>query len=70
MSIFELFGVIVFLGLIVWGIQQLVPMSPPFQNALYVLSVVIIVFLFLNVFFGVGPAIQLWPGSWGHARAR
>jgi hypothetical protein len=45
MSLFELFGVLVILGVCVWAIKKLVPMDPPFLNGLYVLSVLIVVFL-------------------------
>jgi hypothetical protein len=67
MSIFELFAAIVFLGFVAWGVQKIVPMSPPFQNGFYVLCVILVVLLFL-AFFGIGPNIRLWPESWGHGR--
>jgi hypothetical protein len=67
MSIFELFAAIVVLGLIAWAVQKIVPMSPPFQNAFYVLCVILVVLLFL-AFFGIGPDVRLWPEGWGRGR--
>lgn len=64
MSIIELILVIALLGLLVWGIQKLIPMSEPFKNGIYVLSVVLVVFLIVNAIFGIGPKIDLLPASW------
>lgn len=68
MSILELFGVLIVLGVAAWVVQNLAPMSEPFKKGFHVLCVIIVLFLFLNVFFGVGPVVNLWPSGWSHGK--
>jgi len=50
MGLFELILVIALAGLFVWAITTLVPMPPPFKNAIYVISVVVLVVYVLQGF--------------------
>lgn len=50
MSLIGLIVVIAVFGLIVWALITLVPMPAPFQKAIYVVSVVILVLIILQAF--------------------
>lgn len=50
MGLFELLIMIALAGLIVWAITTLIPMPPPFKNAIYVIAVVALVIYVLQVF--------------------
>lgn len=56
MSLLTLVLVIALMGLIVWVITTLIPMPPPFQRAIYVVSVVILV-VFVLQSLGLMPAL-------------
>jgi len=63
MSIIELLGALVVLGLLAWAVQSLVPMTEPFKKGFYVACVILVVLVFM-AFFGIGPTVHLWPAGW------
>ena len=50
MGIFTLLIVIALAGLFVWALTTFIPMPAPFKNAIYVISVVVLVLYILQVF--------------------
>lgn len=50
MGLFELIIMIALGGLLVWAITNFIPMPPPFKNAIYVISVVVLVIYVLHAF--------------------
>ncbi len=68
MTIIGLILSIAALGLLVYILKRFVPMEAPAKTAIDILFVVLIVFLLLNVLFGIGPKIDILPASWQGGR--